>query len=128
MSIETLWCSSFNNLSKVFFKNIYSREKKFRETICKEKVSYFQFFHIWIFCFKKSLQKGWCGMKDVFRKSCIFNSEKSFAFAICGECVVKMFSNIIMSSCANPFSKKYFQTLFCLNWWRKIRKHTFCLC
>ncbi len=46
--------------------------------------------------FKKSFYKKWCGTKDVCGKSCTFNSEKLLAFAICGECVVKVFSVAIM--------------------------------
>jgi hypothetical protein len=30
-------------------------------------------------------------------ESCTFNNEKSFAFAICGKCVIKTFSVTIMS-------------------------------
>jgi hypothetical protein len=91
-----------NNWSK---KNVERQFAKKRFLISNSSI--FEFF-----ASKRCLQKGWCGIKDVCGKSYIFNNEKSFAFTICGECVVEVFSVIIMSSCAIPFLKIIFKHYF----------------
>jgi hypothetical protein len=50
--------------------------------------------------------------KNVCGKSCTFDSEKSLAFAICIECVVKAFGVLIMSLCSIPFQKMVFTHSF----------------
>jgi hypothetical protein len=86
-------------------ENVKRQFVKKRSLISNSSISEF-------FCFKRSLQKGWCGTKDVCGKSYTFNNENLFAFAICGECVVKMFSFTIMSSCVIPFLKIIFKHRF----------------
>jgi hypothetical protein len=65
-----------------------------------------------MFSFKKSLQKMMMWSENVCGESYTFDIEKSLAFAICKECVVKAFGVAIMSSCSIPFLKIVFTHYF----------------
>jgi len=101
--------------------SIYKRFQEYMNNEGKENVkrqsankrsNISNYFVFEFFCFKISFKKGWCGTKDVCGKSCIFNNEKSFAFAICGKRVVKVFNVTIMSSCVSLFLKIIFKHCF----------------
>jgi len=64
------------------------------------------------FASKEPFKKDDVEQKNVCGKSCTFDSEKSLAFAICIECVVKAFGVLIMSLCSIPFPKMVFTHSF----------------
>jgi hypothetical protein len=64
------------------------------------------------FASKDPFKKNDVRAKDVCGECCTFNSEKSFAFAICGECVVKAFNVTMISLCEIPFLKTIFKHFF----------------
>jgi len=92
-----------STIHKIFQEKINNQGKEnIRKQYAKKRslISNFPYLH---FSLQKILSKKKMWIKRYCEKSCNFNSEKSLAFAICGEHVVKTFSVTLFPRVKFPF-------------------------
>jgi len=92
---------AYHCIIKILLINQLFHKRKFGKTTY---YIYIWLIHFLFFCFKKAFQEIWCGVEKVFGRSCIFGSEKRFAFIVHEWCLSKLFHLAFVPSSSISFT------------------------